>query len=627
MRKLILLLSYILLGLTYINAQCPNGDAELNNFSNWQTYVGNNTTGTLNLSTFTPGLSPIQHAVVTAGNDPVVGGAIPMVGEGNYSFKLGNTTAQRGAEIMSYTFTAGSSLSFMYALVLQGAHAETSINGFFSFWISTTNDLASSTAPGNLIGTPYKVNGSNNIFDPFFRSMTYNGDILSYKEWQTQCISIPSQYIGQQLTIYFATADCTDGGHFGYAYVDALCKPVPPTPVITGPSVVCNIDDQILFSGSRTVNETQYYWMAQECDASGNPIGSPPFAIIQTGLVGSFNLQSAIPTLQNGHYYKVTLKTRNCGSNWVETYKIVKIDYPPINTSNKVICCGSSVKLRANVPYGGAGTVTNYKWYDEAGNFIGNGTLLWSGPIGGPFTATNEITVTPTRSTKYRIVYEYNGCKNQQWVYVTAIQNVRGAFACVTYNNCTGSGTVRFDPWIKLCGNETELGSDYGFHMQQAINSIQYSWSTGSTSDTSSVTGNNTYTVTVTSVCGSQTATIKPPVFTRVFPGLFIPTGMTVSNPFVIYNTLMNQYAVPAYNAYAYELSVYDRWGTRVYYKYETTCLGFYNGQIRWDGRYTPDANGNPGPYVNIPGVYMWKLKLTNCSGTQNYQGDVSFIQ
>lgn len=340
MRKLILLLSYILLGLTYINAQCPNGDAELNNFSNWQTYVGNNTTGTLNLSTFTPGLSPIQHAVVTAGNDPVVGGAIPMVGEGNYSFKLGNTTAQRGAEIMSYTFTAGSSLSFMYALVLQGAHAETSINGFFSFWISTTNDLASSTAPGNLIGTPYKVNGSNNIFDPFFRSMTYNGDILSYKEWQTQCISIPSQYIGQQLTIYFATADCTDGGHFGYAYVDALCKPVPPTPVITGPSVVCNIDDQILFSGSRTVNETQYYWMAQECDASGNPIGSPPFAIIQTGLVGSFNLQSAIPTLQNGHYYKVTLKTRNCGSNWVETYKIVKIDYPPINTSNKVICCG-----------------------------------------------------------------------------------------------------------------------------------------------------------------------------------------------------------------------------------------------------------------------------------------------
>lgn len=627
MRKLILLLSYIFLSLTYANAQCPNGDAELNNLSNWQTYVGNNITGTLNLSTFTPGLSPIQHAVVSAGNDPVVGAAIPMVGEGNYSFKLGNTGAQNGAEIMSYTFTAGSSLSFMYAIILQGAHPVSTVNGFFSFWISTTNDLASSTAPGNLVTTPYKVNGSNNIFDPFLRSMTYNGDILSYKEWQTQCITIPSQYIGQQLTIYFATADCTEGGHFGYAYIDALCKPVPPAPVITGPSVVCNIDDQIVFSGSRTVNETQYYWLAQECDASGNPIGSPPFGIIQTGLAGSFNLQSAMPTLQNGHYYKVTLRVRNCGSNWVETYKIVKIDYPPINTSNKVICCGSSVKLRANVPYAGAGTVTNYKWYDEAGNFIGNGALLWSGPIGGPFTATNEITVTPTKCTKYRIVYEYNGCKNQQWIYVTAIQNVRGAFACVTYNNCTGSGTVRFDPWIKLCGNESEIGSDYGFHMQQATNSIQYSWSTGSTSDTSSVSGNNTYTVTVTSACGSQTATVKPPVFTGAFPNLFIPNAMTVSNPFVIYNTLMNQYAIPAYNGYAYELSVYDRWGTRVYYKYETSCLGFYNGQIRWDGRYTPDANGNPGPYVNYPGVYMWKLKLTNCNGTQNYQGDVSFIQ
>jgi hypothetical protein len=625
MKKLIILLAFMLLNMTYAYAQCPNGDAETGNFSNWQTYIGSNTTGTLNLSTFTPSLSPNQHTVVGIGNDPVVGAGLPMVGEGSNAFRLGNSAANSGAEIMSYTFTAGSSISFMYALVLQAAHDDSFINGFFSYWVSRTNDLASSTAPGNLVIDPVKINGS--AIDPFFQVMSFNGDPLSWKEWQTLCLTIPSQYIGQQLTIYFATADCRDGGHFGYAYIDALCKPVPPVPVLTGPSVVCNIEDSLLFSGSRTSNESQYVWLAYESDAQGNSIGSPPFGVVRNGQAGTYDLQSNMPNLQNGHYYTVKLRVRNCSSDWVEIYKTVKIDYPVIQTSNKIICCGSGIKLRANITFAGSDAVSNYKWYDEAGNFIGNGTLLFTGPIGGPFVPSNDITVTPTKCTKYRIVFEYNGCKNSQWVYVTLIQNVRGAFSCVSYNSCTGSGTVKFNPWIKLCGTEAEIGSDYGFHMQQATNSIKYSWDTGSTSDTSAVTGNNTSTVTVKSACGTNTATIKPPVFTGAFPGLFKPNAMSVTNPFVIYNTLMNEYAIPAYNAYAYELSVYDRWGNRVYYKYETTCLGFYNGQIRWDGRYTPDSNGNPGPYVNIPGVYSWNLKLTNCSGTENFKGDVSFIQ
>ncbi|MCW1962059.1 hypothetical protein [Chryseobacterium viscerum] len=626
MKKLIILLTCMLWSMTCINAQCPNGDAEMGNFSNWQTYVGSNTTGTLNLSTFTPSLSPTQHTVTGIGNDPILGASLPMVGEGSSAFRLGNSTAMNGAEIMSYTFTAGSSISFMYALVLQGAHSDSMINGFFSYWVSRTNDLASSTAPGNLVIGPVKINGSN-VADPFLQTTSYNGEPLSWKEWQTLCLPIPSQDVGQQLTIYFATADCRDSGHFGYAYIDALCKPVPPVPVLVGPSTVCNIDDPILFSGSRTTNESQYVWFAQECDAMGNLIGTPPFAVIRNGPAGTYSLRSSGINLQSGHYYKVTLQVRNCTSGWVVVSKIVKIEFPPIQTSNKVICCGSSIKLRANVTAPGNGTVTSYKWYDEAGNFIGNGSLSFTGPIGGPFVPSNDITVTPTKCTKYRIEFEYNGCKNSQWVYVTLIQNVRGAFGCVSYNNCTGSGTVKFDPWIKLCGNEAEVGPDYSFHMQQATNSIKYSWNTGSTSDTSAVTGNTASTVTVTSVCGTNTATITPPVFTGAFPGLFKPTGMSVTNPFVIYNTMMNQYAIPAYNAYSYELSVYDRWGTRVYYKYETTCLGFYNGQIRWDGRYTPDANGNPGPYVNIPGVYSWNLKLTNCTGSENFKGDVTFIQ
>lgn len=619
----------MLLNMTCIYAQCPNGDAEMNNLSNWQTYVGNNSTGTLNLSTFTPGPSPTQHAIVSAGNDPIVGASLSTVAEGNYAFKLGNTNTGNGAEIMSYTFTAGSSFSFMYALILQGAHSTPGQNGFFSFWISTTNNLASSTAPGNLVpipSTPFIVNGDSS--DPYFRTTTYDGAPLAWKEWQTQCISIPPQYIGQQLTIYFATADCNQGGHFGYAYIDALCKPMPPVPVLNGPSMVCNIDTPIIFDGSGTTNESQFIWDAQECDAAGNPIGNPIPAIINNGPVGTYILKSNFLlnfVVKNGHYYKVKLRVRNCGSSWVEVSKIVKINYPPIQANNIVACCGSSVKLSATVDFPGAGTASNYKWYDEAGNFVGNGTISWAASsINGPFIAINQINVTPSRSTKYRLVYEHDGCKNEKWVYVTLIKSLIGGFQCVNAIMCGGTGVIKYIPWIRLCGSATELGADYNFHMQQATNSITYSWSTGSTTDSSTVTAGNTYTLTVKSACGSYTETVKPPVLAGAFPNLFKSTGMTMTNPFIIYDTTMLQNQMGAYNATKFELKVFDRFGNIVYSKFEDTCIGFYNGQITWNG--TTNVNGNTG-YVNLNAVYHWTLRLENCSGSpQVYGGDVTFL-
>ncbi|ASK32330.1 hypothetical protein CEY12_20580 [Chryseobacterium sp. T16E-39] len=626
MNKLINILFFVVCSITYSYAQCPNGDVEMNDFTNWQGYTGSNIGGNLNLPTFTSGITPTQHMITGVGSDPIVGPSLPTVAEGSHAIRLGNTAAGRGAEVLSYTFTAGNSLSFMYAVVLQGAHSDPEINGFFGFWISTSNTLANSADPGNLIYAPTKINA--NIFDSYFRTMTYAGEPLAWKEWQTACISIPPQYAGQQLTIYFATADCRDGGHFGYAYIDGLCKSIPPTPVITGPTSTCNIDDSLLFDGSTTTNESQYYWTAQECDIVGNPIGSETLGILTNGPVRNFSLRGNYTGLKSGHYYKVRLRVRNCGSAWIETYKIIKIDYPVLAVGNKVICCGSTVRLKASTTSPGNSSEANYKWYDENGNFIGNGMVSFSGNIGGPFVSNNQIPVTPTKSTKYRVVFEYNGCKNEEWIYVTLVQTTtRGAFSCVSYNNCTGSGTVKYTPLVIICGTESELGADYNFHMQQAINSVKYSWSTGSTSDTSYVTGNVPSTVTITSVCGSSTSTVNPPILTGAFPNLFIPNAMSMTNPFVIYNTMMNQLVRPAYNAFSYELSVYDRWGTRVYYKYEANCLGLYNGQIFWNGRYTPDANGNPGPYVNIPGVYSWYLKLTNCSGEKTFQGDVTFLQ
>jgi flagellar hook assembly protein FlgD len=79
---------------------------------------------------------------------------------------------------------------------------------------------------------------------------------------------------------------------------------------------------------------------------------------------------------------------------------------------------------------------------------------------------------------------------------------------------------------------------------------------------------------------------------------------------------------VPAYNAYRYELRIYDGYGHLKYTKNNWyACPGLKNGEITWNGR---DDNGN---WVNINDTYTYKVTLQNCSGSQLYQGTVDFIQ
>jgi len=615
MKKITLLLC-LFLSVFYSNAQCPNGDAEMNDFSNWQGYTGANSSGFLNLSTFTNGIVSGRHTITTAGsNDPIVGTAIPLVAEGSHAIRLGDNLTGAQAEILSYTFTVPASFSFQYALVLQDPGHVASEQPFFSYWISTSSTLANSTLPGNLIVSEKKfVADANNSF---FKSMTYASEKLVYKEWQTECVPDLSAYVGQTVTIYFATADCAAGGHFGYAYIDGLCKPNLPVPVLNGPSVVCNIDDPLVIDGSTTINENTYSWSASECDALGNTFGVILASFPITGNAGSFNL-NAFRGLQNGHYYKVTLTVSNCAGS-ASASKIVHLQYPILPVNNAVICCGQSVNIRVDGSSLAGGTLAStYKWYDEAGNFLGNGQVSFN-----LFTRTytDYITVTPTQSTKYRVVYEYGGCKNQAWIYVTAMKPAMGGgFSCVTYGNCSGTGTIKFDPGVLLCGDRGTI-SDYDFHVQQAQNAYTYSWNTGATTNTINVTAGNTYSVTVTSPCGSNTYTITPTTFYGAFPSLLLPNAMTASIPLRISQIGLAMGSVPAYNANAYELSVYDRWGARVYYKYITTCLGFTNGEIIWDGH---DNNGN---VVNVNSTYTYQLKLYNCNNNQTFVGTVQYIQ
>lgn len=633
MKKIIFFLSIIFYA-AILNGQCLNGDVEQNNFTNWQGYTGSNTNGTLDLSTFNSGIVIGRHTIVTQGNDPIVGSNLSMVRQGSYAIRLGNSATQSQADIISYTFTVTPNFSFLYALVLQdppGNHAPNQ-KPFFSYWVSRSSTLVNSTQPGNLLSTPKQIFA--NSLNPFFSVMNYSGGLLNYKDWQTECIPELSSHIGETVTIFFATADCTESGHFGYAYIDGLCSPNLPTPSINVPSTVCSISDLITVDGSFTSNEIDSYWKINECNASGSndiPGTDVTTPIIYNLPVGTLNVKTAYndggKILTAGKYYKVTLFVKNCNGVWVSAFKVLGVQFPDLRTGgNKLICCGQSATITAKIGSGINYPASSFKWYDECGNFVGNGTMQPIYNTLGQLNYINNLSVTPSKSTKYRVVFENSGCKNEQWIYVTTFllstfdERINDPFR-FPMNNCSFPRYVSKNaPYFYLNCEGNNNVNDFSYHDNVVRSSFTYLWNTGATTNGISMQPNTNYQVSVTTPCGVITSNINLPTFTGAFPSIFFPTALTYNNWFKIFQIGLPINTRPAYNANKYLLRVYDRWGNKVCDQSVSTQIGIPNGLIWWDGR---DLNGNQ---ANL-GVYNYEFTIWNCSGSKKWTGNVTLMQ
>jgi hypothetical protein len=337
--KHILLITSLVLAAWTGRAQCTNGDAELNSFAGWNTYIGSNPSAAgldlspLNFTSVIP--MPGRHTITSGtGSDAVVGAPIPVVGEGNFSFRLGNNSGGAEAEIMSYNMIYRQDFSFIYAMVLNNTHAttDTSITptAFFRVWISLSPVLETSTDPGNLIF-------SKKFVPPVGSSNPY------YHEWTKICpLQLDptlSTYINQPVTIYFATGDCTAGGsHFGYAYIDGLCKMNDAVPVVSAPATIISPTDPITVNGSASKIEAQYYWKINKCTSGGADIAGTSVNVPSTapsspswGNAGLFNVRAAYTgtyPINDNDYLKVTLYVRSCQRTWASASRIIHINYP-----------------------------------------------------------------------------------------------------------------------------------------------------------------------------------------------------------------------------------------------------------------------------------------------------------
>lgn len=684
--------------------QCPNGDLEFGNFSNWKGWSGDNigfgigATANFDFSTFTPGFSAKQTIVNGAsGNDPISGA--PLAIQGSYALKLGNGIiyTNPAVQVAAYTFTVDANFSFQYSTVMLDGHHKT-LNGilqnpFFQYWVSTSDQLTVSINPGNLITpiTTILADKSN----PFFSlgSEDITGSVV-YTKWRQVCMAgLPGleKYIGKKVTIYFLNTDCSQGGHYAYTYIDGLCNPLKPKPVIKMPSYVCSSKD-VIADASNSLNVTDEYWRVEKLSSSdpnsvitGTDLGTFLFNT-SPGVMDIYNLYTSLGGNMTNGYYKVTLGVRGCGGDFIETSVVVDIELPVLVADDIAACCEGNITLVANSPVTNSDPST-FIWYDQNNNMIGSGTVSFFTFAGLPWMHSELQVPNPSTNSSYHVIFNNRSCQNDKWMHVVHRDNnfeatiLPDGCACKVPTSLAGAAlftdqTLDCDGSVVTDKNYIKMATDQG--------QFFYTW----TDETGKVVSNDQvtlvdpsvkiYTLTISNGCTSKTTSVFMPGFANTtghlpdvydasltqiqntghlrtgpegndggFDGLpnptfsniansrnnhFVPPLMTKPYHYLIFLQQGTPYAAaPAYNAVGYDLTIFDRWGAKVFNKYHNPssnpCIGLKNGEIFWDGyRYFGVGGLDLSTPVQVQGGddYQYLLYLYDCNGVERqYSGHV----
>lgn len=220
----LLLLTFIFQFRISFSQTCPpNIDFEFGDFRNWDCFTGftrvQASSGlnqiVLNPTPPTPGRHEIISAASPVQIDPY--GKFPTLCPygGNYSVKLGNDRTGAEAEGLSYTFQVPVTLdtftfTYFYAVVFENPNhpPEDQPRFFVTAYDVATGDLVNCAS--------YNYVSSGNL--PGFKQSKTNPDVL-YKEWTPTSLQFAG-LAGRTVRLEFKTADCTQGAHFGYAYLD-----------------------------------------------------------------------------------------------------------------------------------------------------------------------------------------------------------------------------------------------------------------------------------------------------------------------------------------------------------------------------------------------------------------------
>lgn len=398
--------------------------------------------------------------------------------------------------------------------------------------------------------------------------------------------------------------------------------PFTLTPNISVDPSIC-IGDPIVADGSTSswgpAPPTQFDWSITESDEFGNEMvgASTWWSQWYQGTPGAFTFPSASnggPSfIQCGRYYLIKLRLQNCATLAMST-KLIYINCPPNSNAgpDQLICPSGN---DGSTTIGGVFDPTlNYSWSPTTGldnpNFANPSVIFCTGNTvdcihAGACSMNRVYTLTVTDPS--------TGCSSSDAVNVTYVQ--------LPPSNATITEVPDLCNGVTLTATSACLTPG-----------TTYLWSPGNETSQSifvNPLNTTTYSVTMSHPCfsnSSASASVTSHILEGPFPPLSSYAFISPTLPMVIFDDVVyNVYEPYAYNAYEFQLTIYNRVGNvvkTVGFPVSMNSTGFWNGQIQWDG------TNQLGAYVNQD-VYNYRLKLKNCdhNSCPNWNGKLDITE
>ena len=196
-----------------------NGGFENGNLGSW-TQAQGTVSNSGSTRVLTPG-SAVKSDLVTPGVDANTLGNLSTVYNGSYAARVNNMDS--GAHYSSFTQTIAdytdSKLYFAWAAVLQDPSNRHTEPQDPYFHVTVTDDTTKAILYDVSFDTYYNLPAGG-----FHNGLTDGVGTWKYTDWNPVFLNVNK---GDSFTMMVLAADCTLGGHGGYAYVDAF----DPTPL------------------------------------------------------------------------------------------------------------------------------------------------------------------------------------------------------------------------------------------------------------------------------------------------------------------------------------------------------------------------------------------------------------
>lgn len=308
---------------------------------------------------------------------------IPVVNPngGPASVRLNGAVSNYRASKLNYNMALNpnnKSFSVSYALVLQNGSHTADDQPYFSVKVTDQNG---NPVPGCSV---YTVTCNSNLtntaspqYDPTWTDAVISFGVM-YRKWQTFAFDFSNYPTVTSVNVEFYVGGCAQGGHWGYAYVDAQCS--------QGGAVASFCAGSNTSVLSAPAGYSSYQWIGPSGPvtvANGGNTGTATITPVTAGQVFTCNV-----TAPNG-----------CLSVFTTTISVTTVSITGINSTPS---CPNGSSGTTSVTATGSSSGYTYQWLNSIGNTVGttsnatglspgNYTVIVSSPMCGSATTTVNV--------------------------------------------------------------------------------------------------------------------------------------------------------------------------------------------------------------------------------------------